>query len=257
MEPEQDFEQAMLEALKEHRPGGLGLVRQLWESLKSIRSVPHPVEERRTVPRLVCEIQVVMLHGKGARGGRITDMGLFGISLEEPENLAPGSKIRLLLAHDESLEEVTCKVRWCRTAENGFLCGLTYHQDPASLSRSWVCTLLRELGYDLDHLQQRRHYIRVKAAVPAQLDGQSGSVRDLGVGGALVRCSNSLPENSGCRLTLGPHGDLPQLVLEAVVRNSREDKDGGHLHSLHFPDPDEEQTEQLGRYVLNFLGGLD
>ncbi len=256
MEIDQDFEQAMLQALKEHRPGGLGLVRQLWQTLRSIRSEPHPVEERRTVPRLVCEIPVVMLEGKGARGGQITDVGLFGLSLEEPENLPAGTKIRLLLAHDESLEEVACKVRWCRKIKNGFLCGLKYHQDPISLSRSWVCTLLRELGYDLDHLQQRRHYIRVKTRIPAKMGGMDGQVRDLGVGGALVSADQPLDTDSEVVLSLGPHDELPAMNLLAELRNRRRDDDGAWLHSLHFLDPNEEQTERLGQYVLSFLGEL-
>lgn len=257
MSGELDFNTAMLEALKRRQPVALRMVKGLLDKLRSITSMPHPLEERRTVARLECDFQVVvLLPGDRALGAHVTDISLFGMSLELHEELAPGTRVRLLLAHDDSLEEVACKVRGCRPGPKGFECGLVYHQDAERLSRSWVCTLLRELGYDIGHLQQRRAFIRVKTDLPAQIeagDGMfEGRVIDLGVGGALLKCEQELPDHEEVRLLLDATAGDP-LALEAHPLHHRDEG----LHSLQFPRPDRRQYERLGGYILNALKKLE
>ncbi len=186
-----EFDNPMLEALRRRQPVSVGFVRGLLDKLRSIGAMPHPLEERRTVARLDCEVQVVLLlKGDRALGARVHDISLFGMGLDLAEELPRGTPVRLLLAHDDSMEEVGCRVAGCTPHGGVWNCRLVYHQDPESLSRSWVCTLLRELGYDLDHLHQRRAFIRVKTDLPVSIEGPEGvvvgRVVDLGVGGALV-----------------------------------------------------------------------
>lgn len=239
----------MLSALRAHKPRGFGLIKRLWNSIQSLRSVPHPVEERRTVPRLVCELPIVMLLDGGARGGTLEDVGLFGLSVRVREPLEKGYLVRMLLAQDESLEEVICKVRWCHPMEKECLLGLRYHQAPEALSQSWVCSLLHELGYDFE---QRRQFIRAKSDIPSKLSGASGHLLDIGVGGALFQSAIKTDSSGPKDLNLGPYHDLPALHIRVLVKNLRQ-ADGVWLHSLEFLEPDDQQTDILGRYVLDLI----
>lgn len=244
----------MLEALRRRQPVSLGLVRGFLDKLRAIGAMPHPVEERRTVARLDCDVQVVMLlPDDRALGARVTDISLFGLGLEAPEEVPKGTAVRLLLAHDEGMEEVHCRV--AGPGPHGVGCRLVYHQDAESLSRSWVCNLLRELGYSLDHLHQRRAFIRVKTDLPVRIEGPlgelAGRVVDLGVGGALLACQRPLPSEGEVKLRFEPPGQ-PAFTLPAQPLPPREQG----LQCLQFPHLDNDQYQRLGHCVRNVIESL-
>lgn len=246
----------MLEALRLRQPVSLGLVRRLLDKLRAIGVIPHPLEERRTVARLDCDVQVVLLlPGDRALGGKVTDISLFGLSAEVPEHLEEGSRLRLLLAHDERMEEVGCRVAGCRAHGEAWTCRLVYHQDAESLSRSWVCTLLREMGYDLNHLHQRRAFIRVRTDLPVRIESPEGAltgrVVDLGVGGALVHCDRELATPAEVHVRFEPPGE-EAFSLEAHPLPQRE----AGLQCLQFSRPSHSQYERLGHYIRAVIEGM-
>lgn len=246
----------ILEALRLRRPVSLNIVRWLLARLSAIGAIPHPLEERRTVARLDCDFQVVLLlQGDRALGGRVTDISLFGLNVEVAEELARGSRMRLMLAHDESMEEVGCRVAGCSPHGVAWSCRLVYDQDAESLSRSWVCALLREMGYDLNHLHQRRAFIRVKTDLPVRIECSEGilvgRVVDLGVGGALVHCEKGLLDQGEVRVHFDPPGEEP-FSLEALPLPRREEA----LQCLQFSRPSHSQYERLGHYVRAVIESL-
>ncbi|CAN0442646.1 unnamed protein product, partial [Phaeothamnion confervicola] len=214
--------------------------------------------EQRGLIRLRCDYQVECESGPVRLKARVVDIGLNGMRLFLDDRLGASAKLRVHSpasftgTHSESVD---CHVRWCRKRRKveGYEIGVQYDGKPGSMRRSWVKFLLKELGFDERSIFTRRKSIRADGSIRGQMIGPegralTGTIRNLGAGGALFETPNSLPSGTPVRLRVGPWRRLQAIELPAVVLSARDSQ-----CTLRFGELTASQVRRLGNYVLHLL----
>ncbi len=255
------FERAMLAALKRADLPAPGLLSKLASGLKSIvepLQKEDAFKERRRAPRVDCDYQVTVLpNSADALPARLHSISLFGLGLICLEEL---SGVVDITAPEslESEERIRCKVEVCRPVAGGFHCGLVYHEPPEKLSTSWIAHLLRELGYSLHHLVQRRKLRRIATRIPADLQTYDGEksvpavALDIGVQGALIESEVDWPPGTEVALLLGPHENHEAIYLEGMTVDLRPSEDK-FLHSIRFYALETNRLNRLGSLIIDLV----
>lgn len=190
--------------------------------LSTLIKPPSP-GERRKLLRMSCRYSVTV---DGAPATMV-DVGLGGVGLENAGGLSVGQLVTVSLADSH----VRCRVVWVRRPR--FLgtarAGLQFEDTPDNLKNSWVPRLLRDLGVNTGRITRRRLRIRVPAGrLRASLTPWPGDVSlpatavNLGLGGALVECDQTLPMGQHVVVRLGPLEELEPLYCRGEVISRRE-----------------------------------
>ena len=238
-----------------------------------------PQEDRRRVIRLRCRYSVFIIDHKAISKGTVVDMGLQGLRLETQKKFKPETKVSLVyrgaagqraevtlaeLSRDREAAArtgVRCRVSWCTKDKfsKNMQTGVRYADTPARMSKSWVKTILKEIGFDEDSIFQRRKIIRVVSQIPTKVEvgskkKVSGRTVNLGAGGALLQAPEGIAEGSTVRLTIGPYKKFKLLEISGTVCTSRFDvPTSSHLHGVRFTAPTEQELDLLGQYVIDLL----
>lgn len=258
------FERAMLAALKRGEATQPGLLSKLLEGIKAVVLESDPsrnLKERRRASRVECEFRVsAELDGLMVES-RITEIGVFGLTLRGGREFPLKGVVEISPPHGLELED-TDTIR-CIVVSSGkdgeeFRAGLVYHEPAEELSNSWLAQLLRELGYSVSHLAQRRRLRRIEARVPAELQTLGGDcttpavILDIGMEGALVETDANWPEGSQVGVLLGPYEKHEALYVEGLTVDMRE-SEGKWLHSVRFFDLESRRVSKLGALVIDLL----
>lgn len=245
----------------------------LKELLKGIKSLviggelPTP-EESRIAPRVLCQYRANLRHQQQEHKTSVIDVGATGMRLEDVPEMKKGDIVQLSYPLSNELQEDTAlkmEVMWCRTRpHDGIrLAGVRYKDKPEDLQKTWVWTLLEELGLAGDVSFQKRRHVRLATALKAELRDLTsgrfltqGKVNNLSVGGALIEGREQMKKGARILALVGPHLNYPTLSIHAKVLASRPaDEDKVYLHSIQFIDVSKKQLKTLERLVLNMLRG--
>lgn len=259
------FERAMLAALKRNDAAPPKLVSKLVDGLRSLVE-PGPtteLRERRRAPRVGCEYTVTAEGENKTVSGTLCDIGLFGVGFLCGENLPVGTVWALsppAPVAEDSPALVKCRVEQSNKEGDLFRIGFAYQEEAEVLSKSWIAHLLRELGYSLGHLIQRRKQRRVPTRIPAEFQTRDGetsvpaALLDLGLEGALIRSEVDWFQGTEVGLLIGPYGDHESFYLEGITVDLRPDPhEEGWLHGVRFYPPDSGRLRRLWELVLDQL----
>ena len=152
------------------------------------------------------------------------------------------------------LGSLQSQVRYCRPFRDRFRVGIEFR---GTLLPTWASPALKELGFNANHLDQKRRYVRAQTALPVEVRDWRGeyevaTLLDLSRGGTLLRTSKSWEIGEALRLILGPIGYLPTLFLSAVVLHQRPDPEGW-LVNLSFIDAGGTNLARLDLYIKTIL----
>ncbi|MEW6278364.1 MAG: PilZ domain-containing protein [Candidatus Eremiobacterota bacterium] len=227
--------------------------------------------ERRKLIRLRChyDVQVARVLPEGTKGpaskkfnGTIVEMGLEGMRLKCFEALKRAQLVDvsyLVPIMDAEVTTVRCEVMWTRTRERDYVtfAGLRYVvEDQKKMSRSWVKSLLRELGMNPKNVHQKRRFLRADCFIPAQYVLKTGEVNkdsklyNLGVSGALVESRKEVPVGVGMDLRIGPYEGLGQFAVQArTVKCTREAQSKIYQVGVEFVDLSSAHLRLLTEYM--------
>lgn len=230
-------------------------------------NLPTP-EECRQTPRLFCQYRANVRVGESEFRADVVDIGATGIGLEGADKVAAGEKIKISYPLSNVFvaeNAVEVEVVWCRVREHDkkVLIGARYTEDQADLEKSWVWTLLQEMGIHKSTAFQKRKHVRMATGLKAELrELQSGrfltqgKVNNLSVGGALIESADNIKRGTAVLALIGPHLNYPTLSIHAKLVNSRDDDHAENkLHSLQFIDVTKEQMKNLESSILKMLAG--
>lgn len=223
-------------------------------------------EEKRNLIRVRCRLPVMVSEGpEEGRQATVTDISLNGMRVKVT---APPKGADLFVSHplqgsEFEVETVRCQVMWARKRRfsGDVVVGLKFNDDPQNLAKSWVRYILRAIGLDERAIYQRRKYIRADSSLPADIQHlqsrerlADGSAINLGIGGLLFQTLDPLDRDTPVRITIGPMAGLPPLDLQGIVLGKMEDPEGKYNHySIRFTDIEDEQLENLGKFVIALL----
>lgn len=221
-------------------------------------------EERRRLIRVKCSYEVNCIVGSKSFPATVVDMGLNGLRLEVPKRLKQGTTVYVQRPRPSNRfdnEHVMCTVRWCRKKSSSDVLevGLQYADTPGNMRRSWVKFLLKELGFEERAIYSRRKNVRAPSELPATVrnkEGEklTGTLINLGVGGALFKSEQAFSPGLSVRVAVGPYQRFSALDLESTVLSTRRTQDGGaYLLSLRFCDLSSKEVRLLGDYVIRLL----
>ncbi len=218
-------------------------------------------ERRRQVRvRCYCRVKVTTSEGDTFRA-TVTDIGIDGMRLRSPIGIKPRSKLVIEYAHGEAEKaggDICCEVVWVNKVANAFVAGVVYRDTAENRRRSWVMSLLQELGFDESKTFQRRRHIRAEGMIPARLfyegDRIDGMVVNLGLGGALMEGEADLTEGTSVELSMCLWRILPALNLKGTLLNCRSESISERfLYSIKFSELSASQLKLLGNYVIYLI----
>jgi PilZ domain len=243
-----------------------GLMARLLSSIDFLVSRDLSTEDRRSVPRLGCQYEVRFINERGKPGqGELIDVSSKGLRLRTPGPLAKGLTLALNSPEDENLDRfppLMARVVWSireqtGTYQHGLMLPLALEEE-----ETWLDHVLQAMGYT-DGGSQRRQHIRAEAEIDGLLvldedptaRKVSVAIQNLGMGGALLRCPETLPKNSQFALTIGPFDDLPEVALAGTILRVTELPHKGYtLHPARFRPLESLGERVLREYILKLIG---
>lgn len=236
--------------------------------LSSIRFLVNPelnTDDRRGEPRIPCLYRLTFVTDVGIKGeADLLDVSRNGLRVETDELHPKGTTMALNPPNEEELtvfSPLMAQVVWTNvTANDKYRLGLAL---PSGLAdeETWLDSVLESLGYS-ESGPQRRQHIRAEGAIDGRMTMDEDeskttilvSVLDLGMGGALIKCPETLEKNAQFSLLLGPYDDLPQIELQGtILRAVAKPEQGLTLHPARFRPLDEREETLLREYILNLL----
>ncbi len=235
---------------------------RLLSSIKQLVDPTLPIEDRRGGGRLACsyESSFVTEHGETGRC-EVVDVSRRGLQLITENPLAKGLTVAIKTPEtlgSDAFASVMTKVMWTRKDQDQrFLSGVLL---PPGIEdeETWLEAILSKSGYR-DDGSQRRKFVRAESEISGRLalDGETPfevMVLNLGMGGALIKCEQSLPAERHFVLELGPFGDLPDIEISGTILRETDSNDGGpRLYSSRFGPLEKRRHSLLQEYILTLL----
>lgn len=202
-----------------------------------------PTDERRDTIRLGCAIGVLLKTQKGQREAKVINASLTGLCLELESKIKP--KTNLSLHRDEFGDPVLARVIWCRSLKGSdkWQAGVNYTQDKSMLKTSWIKPALKELGFSVGRISEKRKLLRVPGSGRCFLKSMAGdtyckgNIVNLSAGGALVEAEVELPKELKIRLKTNPSPGLEALEGVCEVRTcKRNPRTRQYLIGLRFTE---------------------
>jgi hypothetical protein len=205
-----------------------------------------PTDERRDTIRLGCRIPVLAKVKTAMVEVKVVNASLTGLCLEMEKPIKP--KTRLVLHKDELGDPVEAKVVWCRGLRGSarYQAGVTYVSDRDALKSSWIKPALKQLGFTVGRIGEKRKLLRVPGRYRCFLKSMagdtyaSGELTNLSIGGCLVESEVELPLKLKLRIKTDPVGGLEALTGTAEVRSCKKNpQTRNYCCGLRFVDIDE------------------
>lgn len=188
-----------------------------------------PIDERRDTIRLECSIAATMKHGSLTREVRVLNASLTGLRVELESKIKRKTKVSV--HRDKYGGPVVGTVVWCRAlrGSNRFQVGLTYEDDKEMLKNSWLKPALKDLGFTVGRINEKRQLTRVpghhRRCFLKSLTGgdtySSGKLLNLSTGGALVECEVEFEKGFRLKLKSDPVANFPDLLMDAEVKSCK------------------------------------
>lgn len=218
--------------------------------------------DRRELIRLRCHYDVEFAVKGKKHKGQVVDMSLKGMKLRgfvpaKVGDIVEVSNPREIL--DSSVNTIKCKVLWCRKRERDFVVflGVAYAESDQVMSRSWIKSILRELGFDSQKIFQKRKFVRAECFIPANLvygHGKSveGQVYNLGVGGTLIECRKPFDVGTMVEARIGPLEDLDEFSITGKVVQVTQ-QGPLYMHGIEFTTIKQNTLDALSKYLIFLL----
>lgn len=238
-----------------------GALARLLSSIKFLVEPDLSVDDRRIAGRLACSLDTSYVTETGETGtGQVLDVSRRGLRMRTPVAVSKGLTIALKAPAnltEAAYAPLMAKVMWSSRDGDSYLLGLLL---PPGIEdeETWLEAYLISAGYNIED-PQRRKFVRAESELAGQLllDAQPPVevlVLNLGLGGALLRSELSFDSNSPFRLQLGPHGNLPELVLSgSILRVSQNEGEDWYYHSTRFGPLEERRHTLLKEYIIKLL----
>lgn len=221
------------------------MFRELLNLLKPGSAVP--TDERRDTVRLHCSIAATMKDGKTTREVRVVNASLTGLAVELESKMRKKTKVSL---HREQFGgAVTGAVIWCRAlrGSNRYQIGVAYDDDQGMLRASWLKPALKNLGFTVGRINEKRQLTRVpghhRRCFLKSLQGETysaGELKNLSIGGALVESQVEIPKGLRLKLKTDPAPGIKELEVEAEIKSCKRDsRTRRYLCGLKFVKGDE------------------
>lgn len=219
-----------------------------------------PTDERRDTIRLGCRIPVLAKVKTAMIEVNVVNASLTGLCLELEKPIKPRTK--LTLHRDEFGEAVHAKVVWCRglRASARYQAGVTYLSDKEALKSSWIKPALKQLGFTVGRIGEKRKLLRVPGRYRCflkSLEGEtyaSGELTNLSIGGCLVESEVELPLKLKIRIKTDPVGGLEALTGVAEVRSCKKNAQSrNYCSGLRFVDIDEALVKRHMAIMMSHL----
>jgi c-di-GMP-binding flagellar brake protein YcgR len=242
------------------------MIKRLWQGLLSLRrgssASDWEFEERRELVRLRCHLEVSYTVGSKKYFGQVVDMSLGGMMLRclQPPSLGSMTDVTYDISMPDVKEDtVRCRVQWRKPRSKDYVhfVGLSYSSSEDVLRQSWVKSQLRQLGFRPERIFQKRKYVRVMCFIPVRLvtaGGASveGRLYNLGANGTLLEAVTRVDKGEVVRLTIGPHGELPEFEVKGRVAASEEINRLQFL-GVEFESLNNSTNDKLGAYLRCLL----
>ncbi len=217
--------------------------------------------ERRKLIRMRCHYKCKLeVEGKKL-DGVISDMGVGGLRLKLFHSLKRGQKVLVHCPFNEvgeNCESVEATVLWTHQQERtgATHVGLKYSSEPKLMARTWVRSVMMQLGFRPESILSKRRWVRADCFLEGSVRRADNSrlemrVQNLGVGGVLFEYRGILqlgPQS----VRLGPHEQLPHLDVQGTLVKAR--PQGKHyLYGLEFGEMKPAQLRLLTVYLKTLL----
>ena len=206
-----------------------------------------PTEEWRDTIRLECSIKATLKTKKSTRECRVTNASLTGLGIEMESKIR--KKTAVTIHRSQYGGPVSGTVLWCRVAKgsNRYQVGIAYDDDRAMLKDSWIKPALKDLGFQVGKISEKRQLTRVpghhRRCFLKSPDGDtysSGEVQNLSVGGVSVDCEVEMPKGLQLIVKIDGLAGVPELICKAEVRSCKyKSKIRKFICGLRFLESDE------------------
>ena len=217
--------------------------------------------ERRKLTRMRCHYKCqAELEGKKLEA-TISDLGVGGLRLKVFQALKKGQKLLVYSPFNEVSEgsnPVEVQVLWTHQPERNFAtyAGLKYSSDPKVMSKTWVKSVMKQLGFTPESILSKRRWARAHCFLEGSIrrtdkSRQGIRIQNLGVGGVLFEYADLLAFGEQT-VRLGPHEKLPPLDITGNLVKAR--PQGKHyLYGLEFGELKPAQLRLLAIYLKALL----
>ena len=219
-----------------------------------------PTDERRDTIRLGCRIPVLSKVKTSMVEVLVVNASLTGLCIEMEKPMKP--KTKLNLHRDEFGDPVVAKVVWCRGVRGAakYQAGLIYLSDKEALKDSWIKPALKQLGFTVGRIGEKRKLLRVPGRYRCFLKSMAGEtyakgeLTNLSIGGCLVESEVELPLKLKIRIKTDPVGGLEALTGIAEVRSCKKNpRTRNYCCGLRFTEIDELLVK---RHMANMMSHL-
>jgi hypothetical protein len=206
-----------------------------------------PTDERRDTIRLHCSINATLKTKRTTRECRVINASLTGLGLEVESKMR--RKTPVTVHRNQYGSPVTGTVIWCRMAKgsNRYQVGVAYDDDRAMLKASWLKPALKDLGFVVGRINEKRqltrvpgHHRRCFLKSPSGDTYSTGEVLNLSTGGVSVDSEVEMPKGLELLLKIDGIDKVPELICNAEVRSCKYSrKTRKYICGLIFLDSDE------------------
>jgi PilZ domain len=211
-----------------------------------------PTDERRDTIRLHCSIGASMKTKKTTREVRVINASLTGLAIEMESKIR--RKTHVAIHRDQYGGPVVGHVIWCRAPKgsNRFQVGVAYEDDKQMLKDSWLKPALKDLGFTVGRINEKRLLLRVpgrhRRCFLKSFAGDTYSTAELvnlSLGGALVASEVEIPKGLRLKLKTDPIASIQDLIMEAEVKSCKHDRRSRrYLVGLIFTKGDEKLVKK-------------
>lgn len=219
-----------------------------------------PTDERRDTIRLGCRIPVLAKNKSSMVEVMVVNASLTGLCIEMEKPMKPRAK--LTLHRDDHGTPVQAKVVWCRALRGSdkYQAGLAYLSDKEELKTSWIKPALKQLGFTVGRIGEKRKLLRVPGRYRCFLKSMAGEtyakgeLTNLSIGGCLVESEVELPLKLKIRIKTDPVGGLDALIGVAEVRSCKKNpKTRQYCCGLRFLEIDEALVKRHMATMMSHL----
>ena len=219
-----------------------------------------PTDERRDTIRLGCRIPVLLKVKTAMIEAKVVNASLTGLCLELEKPIKP--KVKLSLHRDEHGDPIEARVVWCRGMKGSakYQAGLTYLSDKEALKSSWIKPALKQLGFTVGRIGEKRKLLRVPGryrCLLKSMEGETyttGELTNLSIGGCLVESDVEMPLKLKIRVKTDPVGGLEAITGVAEVRSCKHNsKTRNYLCGLRFLEIDEALVKRHMAIMMSHL----
>jgi c-di-GMP-binding flagellar brake protein YcgR len=161
------------------------------------------------------------------------------------------------------VDTIHTRVVWCRKRKGSTTveAGVAYTDSDEVMARSWVKYILKQLGFDVHGIVERRKEVRVRAVIAVcaapllyDADETAATIVNLGAGGCLIDTPTYMRHTTKVTLEIGPlAGYKPFKAIGKVLQCAKVPDTGRWSMRVQFDDMDPSDVDALGRYIAHLL----